>query len=81
METEGVAMLKVRVMNYGHGISMQRRRDKWVGMERRTSSTNSLTRSRIGSRPSLSRAVLADADGGKCRSSFWRESDSVLAWR
>lgn len=30
MEREGVAVLKVRVMNYGHGISMQRRRDKCV---------------------------------------------------
>lgn len=33
MEREGVAVLKVRVMNYGHGISMQRRRDKWKGGE------------------------------------------------
>lgn len=41
---------------------------------RRTSSTNSRTRSRIGSGVSL-----FVAEGGRCRSSFCRESATVLA--
>ena len=44
-----------------------------------TSSTSSLTRSRIGSGSAVEDEV--EADGGKCRSSFWRESETVLLWR
>lgn len=46
------------------------------GVEDSTWSTNSFTRSRMGSGPSL-----VFADGGRWRSSFWRESATVLAYR
>lgn len=47
-----------------------------MGKGRLTSSTNSRTRSRMGSGPSL-----GFADGGRWRSSFARESATVLAYR
>lgn len=73
MLIDGMDVVKVFVMNC---CSML---DCWVGLESgcwggRTSSTSSLTRSFMGS----GSLVSLFAEGGKWRSSFWREVARVF---